>query len=457
MRAGTSPSSLKMKRAWAVRLYVAVVVGAAALLVKSGLVFGVPAAPIGTIVSLGGLALLLELAGVSIAHKARGSVAFIVHIAVAIQFGPTWAAIVAASSILGVDLTLRKEPIKIVFNVAQRVVGISAATQVYILLGGNVPFNSIEVDVLPFIVLALLFFATTSLSVAAVIGISTGREWRQVWSSISKGMLVYDIAASFAAVLLVWAYQRFGAAGILGVVLPVIVIRSVYMMYHRLESQSKEMLELMVKAIEARDPYTSGHSVRVSAMSRAIASEMKLPYERVEQIATAALLHDVGKIHEKFAPVLRKETRLSEEEHKLLQEHPVKSADLVGVISGFRGIVLDSVRSHHERWDGNGYPDRMAGEGIPFGARIIAVADTVDAMRTDRPYRRAATYEETIQELERCRGTQFDPAIIDVALSSMLVRSMFAAPQDVRGLSEPQAVAEEAPKRRSSGWMRVLR
>jgi putative nucleotidyltransferase with HDIG domain len=278
-----------------------------------------------------------------------------------------------------------------------------------------------------------------------------------VWASISKGLLGYDLVASFAAVMVVWGYQRFGDAGVLGVVIPVIVIRSVYLMYHRLEAQSKEMLELMVKAIEARDPYTSGHSVRVSAMSRAIASEMRLPYERVEQISTAALLHDVGKIHEKFAPVLRKEARLTAEEHKLLQEHPVKSAELVGVISGFKGVVLDSVRSHHERWDGNGYPDRLKGDEVPLGARIIAVADTVDAMRTDRPYRPAATYEETIRELERCRGAQFDPAIIDVALGSMLVRSMFAAPQDVRGLPEPAPGTEAPRQRRSSGWMKVLR
>jgi HD-GYP domain-containing protein (c-di-GMP phosphodiesterase class II) len=441
---------------WRIRLYVALVVACSVIAVKNGLLFGVSAVPVFTVVSLGLLALALELGGVSLAHKATGSVAFIVHIAVAILFGPTWAAAVAGVSILFTDIAQRKEPIRVVFNVAQRVLGISVGTQVYLLLGGNVPFTSIEVDGLPFVLLGLLFFGINSLSVAVAIGISTRQPFKQVWSTISKGLLVYDIAASFAAVLLAWAYQRFGGAGILGVVLPVTVIRSVYLMYHRLESQSREMLELMVKAIEARDPYTSGHSVRVAAMSRAIATEMKLPYERVEQIATAALLHDVGKIHEKFAPVLRKEARLTEEEHKLLQEHPAKSAELVGVISGFRGIVLDAVRSHHERWDGNGYPDRLAGEAIPLGARIIAVADTVDAMRTDRPYRPAASYEETVRELERCRGAQFDPAIINVALGSMLVRSMFAAPQDVRGLSEMPPIHEPL-KRRSSGWMRVLR
>lgn len=445
-----------MSRQAIVRLYVAAVVVAAALAVRSGLLFGVQTAPIAPILSLGALALALELGAVNLAHKARGSVAFIVQIAVAILFGPTWAAAVTGVTILFLEVVARKDTLRATFNVAQRVLGVSVAVQVYLLLGGNLPFSSIEQDGLPFAALALLYFGINSLSVAVAIGLSTGQQFRQVWASISKGLLGYDIAASFAAVLVVWAYQRFGGAGILGIVIPVVLIRSVYLMYHRLESQSREMLELMVKAIEARDPYTSGHSVRVSAMSRAIATELKLPYERVEQIATAALLHDVGKIHEKFAPVLRKEARLTEEEHQLLQEHPIKSAELVGVISGFKGTVLDSVRSHHERWDGNGYPDRLKGEAIPLGARIIAVADTVDAMRTDRPYRPAATYEETVRELERCRGAQFDPAIIDVALGSMMVRAMFAAPQDVRGLPESAAVID-TPRRRSSGWMRVLR
>lgn len=446
-----------MNRQLLVRLYVAVVVLAAALAVRSGLLFGVAEAPILPILSLGGLALGLELGAVSLAHKARGSVAFIVQIAVGILFGPTWAAAVTGVTILCLEIVARKEPMRALFNVAQRVLGVSVAVQVYLLLGGNVPFTSIEQDGIPFVVLALLYFGINSLSVAIAIGISTGQPFRQVWSSISKGLLGYDIAASFAAVLVVWAYQRFGGTGILGIVIPVVLIRSVYLMYHRLEAQSREMLELMVKAIEARDPYTSGHSVRVAAMSRAIATEMKLPYERVEQIATAALLHDVGKIHEKFAPVLRKEARLTPEEHELLQEHPIKSAELVGVISGFKGTVLESVRSHHERWDGNGYPDRLKAEAVPLGARIIAVADTVDAMRTDRPYRPAATYEETIHELERCRGAQFDPQIIDVALGSMIVRSMFAAPQDVRGLPEPVPQITAPRQRRSSGWMRVLR
>ena len=204
--------------------------------------------------------------------------------------------------------------------------------------------------------------------------------------------------------MVAWFYQSFGAVGLIGILIPVVVVRAVYGMYHRLQAQSREMLELMVKAIEARDPYTSGHSVRVATLSRAIAQEMRLPYDMVEKIHTAALLHDVGKIHEEFAPLLRKAEPLTSDEERLMQTHPLRSAELVGVISALRGIVLDSVRSHHERWDGQGYPDQRAGDRIPLGARIITIADTVDAMTTDRPYRRAATGEMALDEVRRCSG-----------------------------------------------------
>jgi HD-GYP domain-containing protein (c-di-GMP phosphodiesterase class II) len=439
-----------------VKLYVASVVVAAAAVLASL----IPSPGLETnwvaILGFGALAVLLEQSSTKLLFGATGSVVFIIHISAAILFGPLAGALVAGVATAVSEALIRRAPIKAIFNTAQKILSTGVAGQAYVLLGGAVPLRSIEADGWPFLVLSILYFATNSLSVSGAIALSSERPFREIWTTNTRGSLGYDLVASGLAIMVAWFYQRFAALGLVTIIVPVIVVRAVYDMYHRLQVQSREMLELMVKAIEARDPYTSGHSVRVSAMSRAIATEMKLPYERVEEIATAALLHDVGKIHEKFAPALRKPDRLTEEEHLLLQEHPVKSAELVGVISSFRGVVLDSVRSHHERWDGNGYPDGLRGEQIPLGARIITVADTVDAMRTDRPYRPAASNEETVAELERCRGAQFDPGVIDVALKSMLVRSMIAAPQEVRGLPESGS-QPEVPKRRSSGWMRVLR
>jgi HD-GYP domain-containing protein (c-di-GMP phosphodiesterase class II) len=183
---------------------------------------------------------------------------------------------------------------------------------------------------------------------------------------------------------------------------------------------------VMVKAIEARDPYTSGHSLRVSELSRAIAAEMGISAREIDQVETAALLHDVGKIHEEFAPLLRKEARLTPEETALMQTHSTRSADLVGIISKFHGFIQDSVRHHHERWDGQGYPAGLSGKTIPLGARIILISDTVDAMTTDRPYRKRLPLEVVISELQKCKGTQFDPDIVEVTVSSVAVRRLIA-------------------------------
>jgi HD-GYP domain-containing protein (c-di-GMP phosphodiesterase class II) len=256
--------------------------------------------------------------------------------------------------------------------------------------------------------------------------------------------LAYDLAASLVAILVAWLYARFdywmgfGSLGLLGIIVPVIAVRHVYGLYHSLEHSGQELLQVMVKAIEARDPYTSGHSVRVSEMSRAVAVELGLPARTIEEVETAALLHDVGKIHEEFAPLLRKEGRLTEEETALMQTHSIKSAELVGIISKFHGFIQNSVRHHHERWDGLGYPDGIASNQIPLGARIILIADTIDAMTTDRPYRKRLSLEVVIAELQKCKGTQFDPQLIDVVVASVAVRRLIdGASLTSRSPSEP--------------------
>jgi len=174
-------------------------------------------------------------------------------------------------------------------------------------------------------------------------------------------------------------------------------------------------------------------------LSRAIALELGLPVRQLEEIETAALLHDVGKIHEEFAPLLRKESRLTPEETALMQTHAEKSAELVGIVSKFRGAIQESVRHHHERWDGQGYPVGLAGNDIPLGSRIILISDTIDAMTTDRPYRKRLSLDLVIAELQKCKGTQFDPELANVAISSITVRALIA------GSSQDPTTRDGAP------------
>ena len=259
------------------------------------------------------------------------------------------------------------------------------------------------------------------------------------------------------AIALGWLYVRFdeavgvGAIGFALALAPILVIRHIYGLYRRLQSSGRELLDLMVKAIEARDPYTSGHSIRVATLAKAIAQETRMSAEEVDQVYTAAVLHDVGKIHEEFAPLLRKESKLTPEETALLQTHAVKSAELVGIISSFRGTVQDAVRSHHERWDGGGYPDGIAGDEIPLGARIIMISDTTDAMTTDRPYRKRLTIDAVVAELQKYRGTQFDPKLVDLVVNSLAIRRVMTDLPAGNGSTAPLELPEGGSKRVGRG------
>jgi len=136
----------------------------------------------------------------------------------------------------------------------------------------------------------------------------------------------------------------------------------------------------------------------------------------------------VGKIHEDFAPLLRKDGKLSPEERILMQDHPVRSADLVGTIAEFRGTVQAAIKHHHENFDGTGYPEGLAGAEIPVGARIIMIADTLDAMTTDRPYRKALTPLRALEELSKYSGNQFDPKLVGLVQKSPNIRRLLGAP-----------------------------
>ncbi len=297
-------------------------------------------------------------------------------------------------------------------------------------------------DLGAFLLATLAYIAVNSIAVSMAVALSSNRPFGDVWKTNTLWILGYDVGASSLALLVAWLYLVFddpnglSRLGFLAVFLPIIAVKHVYGKlnvlqslygelddaYDKLEQNVREQLAMMVKSIEARDPYTSGHSRRVSILSKAIAVDSGLSNDLVDEVENAALLHDVGKIHAEFAPLLSKEGKLSPEEWEVMKTHAAKSAELVGLFSRFRGHVQDSVRHHHERWDGLGYPSGLSGEEIPLGARIIMIADTIDAMTTDRPYRKALSFDVVVSELLKHRGSQFDPQLVDWTVSSVSVR-----------------------------------
>ncbi len=307
-----------------------------------------------------------------------------------------------------------------------------------------------------------MYFITNSILVNTVVALASDKPVLPTWRSNTVWVLWYDIAASLLALLVAGVFVRTNSGpglerfAFLALFLPIAAARHIYgklntlqdlygeldSAYEQLELNVREQLAMMVKAIEARDPYTSGHSRRVCGLSRAIAVDLGLDGEHVEAIENAALLHDVGKIHAEFAPLLQKEGRLTEEEWAVMKTHSIKSAELVGLFSRFQGYVVACVRHHHERWDGRGYPDGVAAEDIPLGSRIITIADTIDAMTTNRPYRNALTLDIVLAELNKGRGAQFDAALVELTINSVTVRRL---------ISDPSLIPEYLPAPRFRG------
>ena len=417
------------------------------------------------------IAFLLDQTNLPLRVEARGSISFVMHLSAAILFGGFWGGVAAGVSV-GLSQAVRALSLqKISFNVAQRVLSVTLAVLAYKGLGGGLPpayllpsgspasVGAVQRDLALFFVFALTYFGVNTWAVSTAVALSSGRRIRDVWNLNSRAMFAAGIGSSVLAMVVAWVYTLseqswgFGPYGLFFVIGPIILVRHVYGLYFQLQDSGQELLQVMVKAIEARDPYTSGHSVRVSEMSRLIASELDLSPKEVEQIETAALLHDVGKIHEEFAPLLRKESRLTPEETAIMQTHSTKSAELVGIISKFKGFIQDSVRHHHERWDGQGYPAGIAGASIPLGARIILVCDTIDAMTTDRPYRKRLGLDIVIAELQKCKGTQFDPELVDVVIGSVAVRRLIAGQQDqVSGSADSPQRSRKVPWPAPTFW-----
>jgi putative nucleotidyltransferase with HDIG domain len=202
-----------------------------------------------------------------------------------------------------------------------------------------------------------------------------------------------------------------------------------------LQATLLQTIETLNAAVEARDPYTAGHSQRVRRVSLAIGRELRLSPKQLGALATAALFHDIGKIGMPDS-ILTKPGRLEPAEAVIMREHVTRGAEIVSRISPLQDSV-PAIRHHHERWDGLGYPDRLGGTAIPIEAAIIAIADAWDAMTTDRPYSAALDMSEAILQIHAGRGKQFNPAVVDAFVAVSHRRPAEILPPD----AESSAVA----------------
>ena len=205
--------------------------------------------------------------------------------------------------------------------------------------------------------------------------------------------------------------------------------------YRRLEVSSLEAIESLNATVDAKDPYTAGHSARVQGIALAIAEELGVSLDRLDAIRFGGLFHDIGKIAVPDS-ILTKPAKLDEDEYEAIKRHP---ADGAGIVSHFSRLhdAVPIIRHHHERWDGAGYPDGLVGNAIPQEACIVGLADAWDAMTTDRPYRVALSVDEAASEVRRCRGIQFSPAVVDAFFAAFRRRPALFEPDTPPACDEP--------------------
>jgi putative nucleotidyltransferase with HDIG domain len=381
------------------------------------------------LVGLVAIALLSESLAIGLSvGGGKSSITFLPLLASVQLFGPVGGLALIVPTMAFVEFVVRRKTVsRGLFNVAQAVVGTTLAGSAFQALGGTalegLANPSIASQLGPFIVFGLIFLGVNHAAVSMALALSQGVPFRRVWEQVlsNSGGRLNDILISPIALAVAFLYVQFGIAGILVILLPMLFIRYSYLTTSKLRESNEDLLTALVKAIETRDPYTSGHSQRVSLLAGQIAEAMGMNRINVERTKMAALLHDIGKIEAVYTEILRKPDSLTPEERAIIESHVTRGEQLLRDLASVPQDVVLAVRHHHEREDGKGYPDGLVGDDIPIGAKIIVVCDAVDAMLSDRPYRRALPVPAVLDQLKEHAGTQFDLGIVKLLLRSEIL------------------------------------
>jgi hypothetical protein len=352
--------------------------------------------------------------GSSPAHLSVGAVA---GFGCSLWFGPWLGMLAKAAVITAVGVHLDVAPRIAIENVASVSLAAASAAWIFEAIAGQdtTPLTSVAASIAA-VVAAFVYAGVNFLTMVFGVAWDTKRPVPQLIRELSGG---YQFLVSVPILgALIPIVGSVSLLGLLIVPLPLAVAHFAMQALSRLEHDTKAALTSLVDALELRDQYTSFHSLRVTLYTEALVrTAPNLSHAERQNILNAARLHDIGKVAVRDA-VLLKPGPLTDEELVEMQSHAAAGAALVSQLESYRPLV-DTIRGHHERWDGRGYPDRLSGENIPRGARLLCVADSFDAMTTDRPYRKALSYAQAIEELVKNKGKQFDPELVDCFVESL--------------------------------------
>jgi putative nucleotidyltransferase with HDIG domain len=374
--------------------------------------------------------LLSERLAVGMSGVSRGStqaLTFIPLLAAVLLFGPAAPVVLmAVTGALAEFVIRRKPPLRAIFNLAQYVLSTALAGWVFTAAGGTsvVHLPSFNVQLLPFLLFLIVVMGVNQGTVLYAITLNQAGSFRETWAKFRGPTSVnalYDMLVSPLAIFVAFIYWRAGWPSLFLSLMPLLFIRHAYLNSYRLEQANHDLLKVLVKAIETRDPYTSGHSQRVASLAGLIARSLNTGAKKVETIEMAALLHDVGKIDAVYTEILRKPESLTAQEREIIESHVAKGVELLRTLTSVPEEVIAAVQHHHEREDGRGYPQGLSGDQISFGGKIIKVCDSIDAMLSDRPYRAALTLEEVREQLRLYAGVEFDAQVVSCVLASQIL------------------------------------
>lgn len=306
---------------------------------------------------------------------------------------------------------------KTIFNVSQFIVNSSIAGISYVTIDKIIDIGFEFYNPIAGSAALIVYILLNTLFMSQLMSILLNEKMANIWKNNFYAMMVNVVLVGLLGIILAFAYNSYGLGGLLLFFIPLLLARYTFKLYIDMRKNYFDTMNVLVRAIEASDPYTSGHSLRVSAYSEAIAKELGLPQGKIDLIKSAALLHDIGKIGID-KNILNKTGKLEQDEFETIKSHPEIGASIIADLSSLANLS-DIIRHHHERNDGKGYPDGLSYKNIPLETSILTIADSFDAMTTNRPYRHSLSLDSALNEIKINAGTQFNPDIVDEAIVAL--------------------------------------
>jgi len=336
-------------------------------------------------------------------------------LAAIVLLGPSAAVLVEAiASFFSEVVVQRRAAFKYAFNVPLLIMTVGVAGLAYWAFPSHWTALDTPLFLVPLTACSIVYYLVNTFSISIIIALRGKKRVMQIWKQNYMWTFLHVLAFIPLGAIIALVYTAYGTWTLLLFLVPIFLARYTFKLYVEMKEAHINTVAALTSAIDSSDPYTHGHSYRVSRYALRVGRALGLSARDVEILEYGALLHDIGKIAIRHEILLKKE-RLTDQEFLTLKQHPTVGADIVENLKFLREAAV-LVRYHHEQPNGRGYPEGLKGDAIPMGSRIILVCDAFDAMTSDRPYRKGMPVDHVVQQFEKYKGEQFDFEISNLVI-----------------------------------------